>query len=529
MKYYYYDYSIRKPLTVIEEACKSDIVKTFDKRIAVQIHLYFPELITEIISYLNNIPFSFDCYISTSSVEKQKKIQTEFDGKCNSNLNVVEVFENKGRDVLPFLKQMKARIDEYDYICHIHSKKSETIEWGDEWRYHLYNNLMGSRDFVMQLFDDFEKDSQLGMVFPEVYPLIQLAARWNGTLDSVKDILRDMNIQCELPREPIFSAGTMFWAKTKAVKPIFELDWDTYHFPGEDGQIDFTPAHAIERLWVYMVQSQNFSYKVVQNAIALSQPNNKRRTLVYQCLKKNNTKFSIEDDVQSVLDMKPYFNHIYFICDTQLDLSQKELLEKNHVIIKECNSANQLINLLDCECDQMVWMNNECFGPITSMYNMFYKMEQRGVDYWTLYANIENGKTVPFSNFIVLEKKILENKDIQEIISNASQYTMNSLCQTVFEIIKSKGLCYQPFTIESMYLNDMIHVKDCTKELPYDFTILNVPFIKKDAIHGVSVDAREAYISLLQQLTLGSKYADKFIKKKENVILRVARKVKRKF
>ena len=70
-----------------------------------------------------------------------------------------------------------------------------------------------------------------------------------------------------------------------------------------------------------------------------------------------------------------------------------------------------------------------------------------------------------------------------------------------------------------MYLNDMIHVKDCTKELPYDFTILNVPFIKKDAIHGVSVDAREAYISLLQQLTLGSKYVDKFIKKKENVII----------
>ena len=529
MKYYYYDYSIRKPLTVIEESCKSDIVKIFDKKIAVQIHLYFPELISEIISYLNNIPFPFDCYISTSSEEKQKIIQSEFDKKCNSASNVVEVFENKGRDVLPFLKQMKERIDEYDYLCHLHSKKSETIEWGDEWRYHLFNNLMGSSAFVETIFDDFEKDEHLGMVFPEVYPLIQLAARWNGTFDSVKDILSDMNIQCELPREPIFSAGTMFWARTKAIKPIFELDWDAYHFPGEDGQIDFTPAHAIERLWVYMVQSQNFTYKIVQNAIALSQTFDKKRTLIYQCLKKNNTKFTIEDDIQSVLDMQAQFNQIYFICDIQLELSQKEKLEGNHVLVKEKIHTNKLLDLQDLVCDQLVLMNNECFGPITPIQNMFTKMEQRGIDYWTLYANIENEKTVPFSNFIVLEKRVLENKEIQEIINNASQYTMNSLCQSIFEIVKSEGLYYQPFTIESMYLNDMIHVEDCTKELPYDFTILNVPFIKKDAIHGVSVDAREAYINLLKQLTLGSKYANKFIKKKENVILRVARKVKRKF
>ena len=32
----------------------------------------------------------------------------------------IDIFENKGRDVLPFLNQLENKIKKYKYICHIY-------------------------------------------------------------------------------------------------------------------------------------------------------------------------------------------------------------------------------------------------------------------------------------------------------------------------------------------------------------------------------------------------------------------------
>ena len=40
---------------------------------------------------------------------------------------IIEIFENKGRDVYPLLAQMRKHFKAYKYICHLHTKKSKEI------------------------------------------------------------------------------------------------------------------------------------------------------------------------------------------------------------------------------------------------------------------------------------------------------------------------------------------------------------------------------------------------------------------
>ena len=88
-----------------------------------QVHLYYDDLIEEIVNKTNNIPIFFDLYISTDSLYKKNKIIDYI--KTNSKSKNVEimVLENKGRDVMPLLIQMKNKIKKYKYIkfCFVNS------------------------------------------------------------------------------------------------------------------------------------------------------------------------------------------------------------------------------------------------------------------------------------------------------------------------------------------------------------------------------------------------------------------------
>jgi rhamnosyltransferase len=66
--------------------------------IAIQVHVFYEDLLKEIINKLNLIPFKYDLFISTISKEKK-----EFIEKClmasNANNYEIGIFKNIGRDV----------------------------------------------------------------------------------------------------------------------------------------------------------------------------------------------------------------------------------------------------------------------------------------------------------------------------------------------------------------------------------------------------------------------------------------------
>ena len=138
--------------------------------IAVQVHLYYEYLLDEIINKTNNIPVQFDLFLSIISIKQKNIIEDRIKKNSKANKYEIKLVENKGRDVLPIINQMKYKIKNYKYFCHIHSKKSKHDSFlGFNWRNYLYENLLGNKEITSEILSDFEKYDKLGFIFPEVY------------------------------------------------------------------------------------------------------------------------------------------------------------------------------------------------------------------------------------------------------------------------------------------------------------------------------------------------------------------------
>ncbi|MXQ72984.1 hypothetical protein GSF08_03420 [Clostridiaceae bacterium DONG20-135] len=513
----YYNKQIRHDLTMIHTSnIHEGFVKSFNKRILIQIHVYFIDILDEIIQSLNFMPFSYDLWISTDSEKKKAIIESKIELIDHCLQYKVDVYENRGRDVLPFLKQVGSFIENYDYICHLHTKKSETVEWGDAWRHHLYQNLFGSTQHLCELFSRMEEDEHLGLVMPEVYPLIQLAARWNGTKDTTQTLLADMGIAVTLPDEPIFPAGTMFWAKSNAVHQIFELDWSQYDFPDENGQIDFTPAHAIERIWVYLVNGNGYDYEIVHNAITVKKEEmkNKKRLLIYSSLKKNGF---LDMDIETIKKISDSFETIIFATDySHLNVDPQFAKEKivyaehlkKHKSFEIWREHLSTINLFDY--DQLVLMDNSCFGPVYPIEEIIQTMDD-SCDALALYGmQTDQNECILKSNFLFFNQAIIHDNRFQSFFGNG----IDSIkCTSEFEFrlsrfLKHEGFSFRIFCIESLYLGKMLNVNREFERLPYDFIVLNCPFIMKESTYTVTDAVRKACIDVLKQMPNTQVYAD---------------------
>ena len=237
--------------------------------IAIQVHVFYEDLLKEIINKLNLIPVKYDLFISTISKEKK-----EFIEKClrasNANNYEIGIFKNIGRDVYPFITQMKKKFKNYKYICHIHTKKSNHKSLlGANWRNYIYSNLFGSEKLISDILFDFENNKKLGFIFPEVY--YDLIKDIHGfdyknfflnepNIEYMNFILKKIFGNVKIGNYFQFPAGNMFWAKTEAIYQIFNI---RLRFPKELNQTNQTIMHAVERIWLHLVKLNGYYYKII--------------------------------------------------------------------------------------------------------------------------------------------------------------------------------------------------------------------------------------------------------------------------
>lgn len=241
-------------------------------RIAVHAHVYYSDLITELAWYLKNIPFAFDLFISVSTDEARDACRQAFSGLAQSGRVVVDVVPNRGRDIAPMVCHFGARLATYDYICHLHTKKSAYTRGGmDGWREYLFRQLLGSEDQVRRIVSIFEKDQDAGIVYPQNYEhLPYWGNTWlsNRTLGS--RMCRQMGIT-DMPEGYFdYPAGSMFWARSKAIQSLFSVDIQLTDFPEEAGQTDGSLAHCVERLLVLAVKHAGCKPLILADSFAPS-------------------------------------------------------------------------------------------------------------------------------------------------------------------------------------------------------------------------------------------------------------------
>ena len=237
--------------------------------IAIHIHLFYEDILMKIINRLNFLPIKYDLFISTVSKEKKNFIEKCLN-KTNANKLEIKIFNNKGRDIYPFIEQMKVVFKYYKYICHLHSKKSvHNLFLGSGWSEYLYSNLIGNKEIIFDILNDFEINEKLGFIFPETYYEIKKYYKNFDNLNLgvhsknknyMNFIIKKSFNAYKLEKKLIFPVGNMFWAKTKAIYQIFKL---RLKYPKELNQTNETIMHAIERIWLYLVKLNGYYYKTI--------------------------------------------------------------------------------------------------------------------------------------------------------------------------------------------------------------------------------------------------------------------------
>ena len=240
--------------------------------IAIQVHLYYEDLLEEVINKVNNIPSKFDLFITIISSLRSIKIKEYIKKNSKAHKYEIMIVENKGRDILPFIIQMKNKIKNYKYFCHIHTKKSKhKNSLGYIWRNYLFQNILGSKEIISEILSDFENFEKLGFIFPEPYYKI---TKNNYGFNNIEFGLNRLNKHYmnyilnkifpgyEIGNFLVFPLGNMFWAKVNAIHQIFKIRFLKL-FPKELNQTNDTIMHAIERIWLYLVKLNGFYYKII--------------------------------------------------------------------------------------------------------------------------------------------------------------------------------------------------------------------------------------------------------------------------
>jgi lipopolysaccharide biosynthesis protein len=191
-------------------------------------------------------------FVVTTAPEREAAVRAALEARGLAA--EVEVHENRGRDILPFLRVADRLLDEgEDVVLKLHTKRSTHRADGDRWRRELLSRLLapGRAGCIV---DAMARDASLGLVAPEGH-VQPLGFYWGANEDAVGHLARRMGIAPPDVDGGKFVAGSMFWCRLEALRPLLDAHLDEWEFEPEAGQLDGTFAHAVERAFSMAVRA----------------------------------------------------------------------------------------------------------------------------------------------------------------------------------------------------------------------------------------------------------------------------------
>ena len=223
------------------------------------LHLYHPDMWDEIQSYLSNLGNQFDLFVTTPY-----EVDISEDG-IRAHFPHAQIYrcENRGRDIAPFLGVFSAIAElSYKYICKIHTKKSVYLSTGKEWQRDMMDKLLGTPETVATIKRAFEQHADWGIIGPYGH-VVPHTFYWTQNAENVVRLAKSLDIPTEAI-EFSYVAGSMFWFRPEALSLILRLGVRTEDFEPEQGKIDGTLAHAIERC--FGMFANHTGYKIAESS-----------------------------------------------------------------------------------------------------------------------------------------------------------------------------------------------------------------------------------------------------------------------
>ncbi|WP_324021235.1 hypothetical protein GC090_07405 [Pantoea sp. JZ29] len=221
--------------------------------IAVIIHIFYPDISSEIREYIEKIPKNIDVFITVPEESYIPGIIDLFIASASSLF--IAVTENKGRDVYPFVKVMQSYdFKKYTMVLKLHTKKSKYSTLGDIWRKNIYSGLLSSAANIDKLYSSFN-EGQVGIAAP-FKDYLSSENYWGANKERVYTYAKRLGIDND-KINLFFVGGTMFWFKPDALYPLVELICEK-DFEEELNQQDGTFAHVFERLTCLSTMSKGY-------------------------------------------------------------------------------------------------------------------------------------------------------------------------------------------------------------------------------------------------------------------------------
>lgn len=253
--------------------------------VGVMAHVFYPDLIEELAGYLVHMPVPYTLMVSVVDDAARQQVESRLSALPRLTALHVRIVPNRGRDIAPLLVTFRDEILALDLLCHVHTKKS--LYGGRDqagWRGYLLDSLLGSPERLSWIFGTFQANPGLGMVYPESYASVPLWGHtWLSNAEWGRQLAEQLGFQIDTAAYLDFPAGSMFWARVQALRPLFELGLRTDSFPPEQGQIDGTLQHAIERMLCLVTRHQGMFVGILppDGRLALAQEGERNRQLYF--------------------------------------------------------------------------------------------------------------------------------------------------------------------------------------------------------------------------------------------------------
>jgi lipopolysaccharide biosynthesis protein len=237
-------------------------------RPCVVIHAWYPDALQEMLDALARLHRPFRLVVTTAP-ERLQAIGPILDRHALSA--EVMVYENRGRDVLPFIHAADHLFNEGErLILKLHTKHSPHRSDGEQWRRGILDSLISPARWDA-IVEAFRSTPSLGLVAPEghVQPMSYF---WGANADTVAYLCARLGMSAVDERKDRFVAGTMFWARLDGLRSLLDAHLSPEDFEPEEGQVDGTLAHAVERIVSRCVEDAGYRMQTAAGVCGEPEP-----------------------------------------------------------------------------------------------------------------------------------------------------------------------------------------------------------------------------------------------------------------
>ena len=258
---------------VLEEKVFRDISEEACEKTAVFAHLFYKDLFEECCEYLIQLPKSIDIWITVCDDDAKRYLELKFKSCGRINCQVL-IAGNRGRDLAALLISFRPFLNQYEYICFLHDKKSTGGRGyksvGNTFMHMVWENLVYDSGYVRNIISMFAENPRLGLLAPPIpyhSGYIKLIGdAWTVCYNETRNLAEQLGLSIDIsPDTQPFALATCFWARSAALAGLIDREWQAEDFPEEPMASDGTLNHAMERILIYVAWQNGYYSAITQN------------------------------------------------------------------------------------------------------------------------------------------------------------------------------------------------------------------------------------------------------------------------